>query len=256
MNMVMNNDGSGGLYQGNSLARAVTWQPDLRGRNLIGNVDILVTNPPFGSRIRIEDPTILEQYDLAHIWNYDEADDTYRLRVPRTLMRAQPPEILFIERCVQLLRPGIGQMAIVVPDAILGAPGLAYVREWILQQTEVLASVDLHPDTFQPKNSTQTSILVLRRKSASEIEIEKASGRKRDYEVFLALADHVGHDKRGNETYVRDSEGNEVVETKHERVREIHNGVTVLKNVERRYRLVDDTTLRIAREFRAWLDRR
>jgi type I restriction enzyme M protein len=251
--MVMNNDGSGGLYQGNSLDRPIAWAKELRDRNLMSNVDMVFTNPPFGTRIRVEDPAILDQYDLGHVWDYDDATDTFSMREPRTLTRSQPPEILFVERCVQFLKPGTGLLAIVLPDAILGAPGLAYVREWILQQTRILASIDMHPDTFQPHNSTQTSLLVLQRKTFAQIELEKAASRKQDYNVFLALANHVGHDKRGNTTYVRDEEGNEVVESRGERVREVHEGVTVAREVETHFKVVDDTTQLVAARFRSWL---
>jgi type I restriction enzyme M protein len=54
MNMVMNNDGSGGLFQGNSLASPATWDDGLRGRSLMGTVDLLFTNPPFGSKIPVD----------------------------------------------------------------------------------------------------------------------------------------------------------------------------------------------------------
>lgn len=254
MNMVMNNDGSGGLFQGNSLAPPAVWNRDLRDRNLLGNVDYVFTNPPFGSKLPVDDPSILEQYELGHVWDYDEEADAYGVREPRSLQKSQPPEILFIERCVQFAKPGTGVVCIVLPDAILGAPGLAYVREWILQNTQVLASVDLHPDAFQPKNSTQTSLLVLRRKDFGEIELEKAAGRKRDYQVFMALANHVGHDKRGNTTYVRDEDGNEVVETHNERVREVHEGTSAYREVETSFKVVDDNTEQIAGRFRAWLE--
>jgi type I restriction enzyme M protein len=253
MNMVMNNDGSGGLYQGNALARPVTWNSALRARDLIGNVDLIFTNPPFGSKITVDDPSILEQFDLAHAWDYDETEDTYYIREPRKLQKSQPPEILFIERCVQLLKPGKGRMAIVLPDGILGAPGLAYVREWILQQTRVLASIDLHPDAFQPGNSTQTSMLILQRKRFNEIELEKAAGRKQDYKVFMALANHVGHDKRGNTTFVRDEDGNEIVVTKEERVQEVREGTPIYRTVTTTHKVVDDNTDQIADAFRSWL---
>ncbi len=253
MNMVMNNDGSGGLFQGNSLERTVTWSEALRKRDLIRNVDLIFTNPPFGSKIPVDDPAILEQYDLAHVWDYDEDSDTYSMREPHQLQKSQPPEILFVEQCVRFLRPGTGRVAIVLPDGILGAPGLAYVREWILQQTRVLASIDLHPDTFQPKNATQTSVLVLQRKAFKEIEIEKASGQKNRYEIFMALANHIGHDKRGNTTYVRDEEGNEIVEAKKERVPEVREGVQVVKTVEVKQKVEDDNTEQIAAAFQQWL---
>ena len=252
MNMVMNNDGSGGLYQGNSLERPATWGDQLRQRNLVGNVDRLFTNPPFGMRLPIMEPSILEQYDLAHTWDYDSATDAWAIREPRVLTKSQPPEILFVERCVSFLKPG-GILAIVLPDAILGAPGLGHVREWILQQTRILASIDMHGDTFQPHNSTQTSLLVLQRKSSQQIELEKAANRKNDYDVFLALANHIGHDKRGNRLYLRDSEGNEIIVPRKEQRREVRDGVVVVHEFETRDKVPDDTTLRIAARFREWL---
>ena len=254
MNMVMNNDGSGGLYPANSLETPMRWSEVLRDRELLDTVDLVFTNPPFGSKIPIDDPTILEQYDLAHVWDYDEDEDRYSIREPRQLQKSQPPEILFIERCIQFLNPGTGRMAIILPDGILGAPGLAYVREWIFEQTRVLASIDLHPDTFQPKNSTQTSLLILERKSAREIELERAANRKNDYDVFMALANHIGHDKRGNTTFVRDSEGNEILTTREERVREIDDqGTAVYRTIEVKQKVEDDNTKQIAEAFRDWL---
>ena len=140
-----------------------------------------------------------------------------------------------------------------LPDGILGSPSLGYVREWILQQTRVLASIDLHPDTFQPKNSTQTSILVLERKTFKEIELERAAGRKREYDVFMALANHIGHDKRGNDLYVRDNDGNEVIEQLVDRVRETRDGVETVRVVKSPQRIRDDNTREISRRFRDWL---
>lgn len=252
MNVVMNNDGSGGFYQGNSLEKPITWGEDIRGRDLLGRVDLIFTNPPFGSKIVVDDPSILEQYDLAHVWDYDESADRYHIRQPRQLQKSQPPEILFIERCVRMLKQGVGRMAIVLPDGVLGAPGLAYVREWILEQTRVLASIDLHPDTFQPKNSTQTSVLVLERKKFDEIEFERATGRKNDYNVFMALANHIGHDKRGNTTYVRDEEGHEIVVEVDEDVPELVDGTPVYRTTKAKAKVVDDNTRSIANAFRAW----
>jgi type I restriction enzyme M protein len=252
MNMVMNNDGSGGLYQANSLARPVTWSEDLRNRDLFGDVDLIFTNPPFGSKIPIDDPTILEQYELAHVWDYDKDDDTWEIREPRQLQKSQPPEILFIERCVQFLKPGSGMMSIVLPDGILGAPGLGYVREWILRNTQVVASIDLHPDTFAPKNSTQTSLLVLRRKSAKEIEIERAAGKKATYDVFMALANHIGHDKRGNPIYKRDENGNKTVVKRKESRKQVVQGVVKTVEVEVTLDVEDDDTQQIAASFRQW----
>ena len=251
MNMVMNNDGAGGLYQANSLASPATWESALRDRSILGSVDVIFTNPPFGSKIPVDDPAILEKFDLGHSWSYDEGAD--RWTVTGSIQKSQPPEILFIERCVKFLKPGTGRVAMVLPDGILGSPGLGYVREWILTNTKVLASVDLHPDTFQPNVSVQTSLLVLQRKSEEQIALENAAGWKNDYNVFMAVADHIGHDKRGNRTYVRDKKGNEIVEEVDEEMKEYVDGIPTYKKQKSQRKVTDDNTLQIAQAFRTWL---
>lgn len=251
MNMVMNNDGAGGLFQANSLKSPATWEDGLRNRDLIGKVDIVFTNPPFGSKIPIDDPSILEAYDLGHVWNYDASADRWTMRPE--IQKSQPPEILFIERCVRLVKPGSGRVAMVLPDGILGSPGLGYVRDWILKNTRILASIDLHPDTFQPGVSVQTSLLVLQRKTSEQIALESAAQSISDYKVFMAVANHIGHDKRGNITYVRDRKGNEIVEAVEETVKEYEDGKIILKRQTTQRKVVDDNTLQIASEFRKWL---
>ncbi|HEV8413039.1 MAG TPA: N-6 DNA methylase [Bryobacteraceae bacterium] len=251
MNMVMNNDGAGSLFQANSLEAPPTWEPELADRKLMNRVDLLFTNPPFGSKIPVTEPSILEKYDLGHSWTYDKAAD--RWKKTGAVQKSQPPEILFIERCVKFLKPGTGRLAIVLPDGILGSPGLGYVREWILRNTKILASIDLHPDTFQPDVSIQTSVLVLQRKSEELIAVETAAGTINDYSVFMAVANHVGHDKRGNKTYVRDPKGNEVIEEAEEIVKEWDDGTPTYRKQTSRKKVADDNTLQIAQEFRRWL---
>ena len=251
MNMVMNNDGAGGLFQANSLKVPATWDDDLRARRILGKADLLFTNPPFGSKIPIDEPSILEVYDLGHVWSYDDEADKWTMT--EAVQKSQPPEILFIERCVKFLKPGTGRAAVVLPDGILGSPGLGYVREWILRNTRVLASIDLHPDTFQPHVSVQTSVLILERKTDDEIALESAAGRLNDYEVFMAVANHIGHDKRGNVTYVRDREGNEIVEEVEETLKEYESGKPAYKKQRTRRKVIDDNTLQVAQTFRSWL---
>ena len=113
MNMVMNNDGAGGLFQANSLKAPATWEEELRSRRFMGEVDLLFTNPPFGSKIPIDEPSILEVYDLGHVWAYDAEADTWTRT--KKIHKKQPPEILFIERCIRFLKPGTGRCAEVAP---------------------------------------------------------------------------------------------------------------------------------------------
>lgn len=221
MNMVMNNDGSGNILQTNSLLPPHEWSDefrkklaealgvkttDIRNYSTLGFFDVIVTNPPFGSKIPIKDKAILEQYELAHIWENNDGN----WQMTQRFQTSVPPEILFIERCTQLLVPG-GRMGIVLPDAILGSPGLGYIREWLIKNTKIIASIDLHVDTFQPRNGTQTSVLFLQKKTDDEKRIEQETGQMRDYNIFMSMVEHIGHDKRGNPIFKRDKEGNEIL---------------------------------------------
>lgn len=223
MNMVMNNDGSGNILQTNSLLPPHEWsdefktrladaldikKSEIRNHTTIGFFDVIVTNPPFGSKIPVKDKNILEQYDLAHIWENDKKSGVWKKTA--RLQSSVPPEILFIERCTQFLAPG-GRMGIVLPDSILGAPGLGYIREWLIQNHRIVASIDLHVDTFQPRNGTQTSVLFLQKKTAEQKDTEEKSGIMVDYNIFMAMVEKVGHDKRGNPVFKRDKEGNEIL---------------------------------------------
>jgi len=222
MNMVMNNDGSGNILQANSLLPPHEWRRDfkfqiadalgidsenLRDEKSIALFDIVVTNPPFGSKIPIDDKNILKQFELAHIWTFDAENNEWIMT--DNFQSSVPPEILFVERCTQFLKPG-GRMGIILPDSILGSPGLGYIRTWILKNCKILASFDLHADTFQPHNGTQTSVLILQKKLPNETF--------NDYEIFMAMVEKVGHDKRGNQIFKRDDDGNEILDDKGEKI--------------------------------------
>ena len=249
MNMVMNNDGSGNILQTDSLLVPHDWDADfraplcdalglerdaLRSWRDLALFDVIVTNPPFGSKIPVKG-AVLEQFDLARIWREDKA--TGRWTMTDRLQSSVPPEILFIERCTQFLKEG-GRMGIVLPDSILGSPGLGYVREWILRNHRVVASLDLHADTFQPHNGTQTSVLILRKKTKAERDTEAASGTMKPYSVFMAMVEKVGHDKRGNTLFLRDHDGNEILE-------DAGDG--------RRAKVIDDQTGSVPAFFAKWM---
>ncbi|MEW6304904.1 MAG: N-6 DNA methylase [Verrucomicrobiota bacterium] len=257
MNMVMNNDGEGGLFQANSLANPHTWNPDAAQAVPLGSIDVLFTNPPFGANIVIDDEQILEQYDLAAVWD-QQADGSWLMRRDKSgnkvLQKSQPPEVLFIERCVQFLVPGTGRMAMVIPNGILNNPALGYVRHWMLRHTQILSVVDMARDLFQPKNDTQTSMVVMRRLSADEEKAAETRGL--DYPVFLAVAEKIGHDKRGNQIYRRTADGKEVIVARKELVTEIDkaSGEEVTKETETRDRVVDDELPEVASAYAVWLE--
>ena len=209
MNMIMNNDGRGGLFSIHSLKNPNQWPKEVQQKIQLGSMDFVMANPPFGAKIKIDDSEILEQYDLAHIWS--KAEDG-RWQMEATLRNAMEPEVLFVESCVRLLKPGSGKCGIVLPDSILSNPGYANVRYWILQNCQVLASIDLPVETFLPRTGTQTSVLILRKKGDQEKLMESMSGQMSPYEIFMANVKKVGKDRRGNFIYKKDEKGREIVD--------------------------------------------
>ena len=266
MNMVMNNDGSGNILQNNSLLQPHEWTDDFKTRlsaalqidkktlinkDSIGYFDVIVTNPPFGSKIPIKDHAILSQFDLARIWKQDKK--TGRWTITDKYQSSVSPEILFIERCWQFLKPG-GRMGIVLPDALLGSPGTGYIREWLIKYTKIIASIDLHEDTFQPRNGTQTSVLILQKKKADEILKEEKNGLMADYNIYMAIVDKIGHDKRGNTLFKRDEEGNEILIPEKQNILKLDEISTGEKTaqVESKEKIVDDQTLLVPSIFENW----
>lgn len=168
-----------------------------------GNITKIGANPPFGNNIVRTEQYVLEQYDLAKGKN------------------SQIVEILFIERIIQLLVPGKGRAAIVVPQSILNNPGLEYVRKWLFANTKILAVLELPVETFlisgREGTGTLTAILLLERRTLEEtVQITNNIKEIENYPIFMAEVKKVGYDRRGNTVYLKDSEGQELLEEKEE----------------------------------------
>lgn len=250
MNMIMNNDGRGGLYAENSLKKTSEWNnKEARAAIQLGSMDFVMANPPFGAKIKIDIQEILEQYDLAHGWS-KQGD---RWVMESNVRNAMEPEVLFVERCVKFLKPGTGKLGIVLPDSILSNPGYAYIRFWIMQNCQLLASIDLPVETFLPNTGTQTSVLILRRKSEHEKLAESLSGQIKTYQSFMAIANKVGKDRRGGYIYKRDEHGKEILK------REMYESFaqsTILDFspvVETTGRIVDDDLPKISTLFHQFI---
>jgi type I restriction enzyme M protein len=141
----------------------------------------------------------------------------------------------------------------VIPNGILNNPALGYVRQWILAHTQVLAVVDMARDLFQPKNDTQTSMVLMRRLMPEE---EDLAGRQAlDYPTFFAIAEKIGHDKRGNATYRRWPDGTEVIVARKETETDVDpvTGLQTKREMEIRDRLIDDELPEVARSYLTWL---
>lgn len=184
--MAIMGDGKGGIFCEDSLERPENWGDKTRQKIHMGDFDIVLTNPPFGSKIPVAGEDKLKQYDLAHKWK-NKKDDGWE---KGKLADKEAPQILFIERCLQLLKNG-GRMAIVLPDGIFGNESLGYIRQWLLQRGRIIAIIDIPLETFMPNTSTKTSVLVFQKLRTEDIP--------EDYPVFMCTAESCGHDRRGKE---------------------------------------------------------
>jgi len=252
MNAVMASNSEANLFNINSLEFPKGHLPGLDGAKklaALGTMDVVITNPPFGSQIPITDPNILRDYDLAHIW---ERTDDGGFRNTGRLQGSVAPEVLFIERCVAWLKPR-GRMGIVLPDGILGNPGDEYIRWWILRHTWVLASIDLPVEVFivEANVNILTSLLFLKKKTQQELKAGDL-GSAKDYSVFMAVAEKVGFDRRGNTLYMRKPDGEEVLEDVEEVERIRMNGHFVERRLRRKRKVLDDDLPVIASAYQAF----
>jgi type I restriction enzyme M protein len=250
MNMVMAGDGRGHLYHINSLEFPSGHLEGLeRAKSEIPleSMDVVLTNPPFGSDIPITDDNILKQFELASVWERLENDS---FRRTGKMQGKVAPEVLFIERCINWLKPG-GKLGIVLPDGILGNPGTEYIRWWILRHCWVLASVDIPVEAFivEANVNILTSLLFLKRKTKEEIRSEDLGG-KREYPVFMAVAEKVGVDRRGNTLFKRSPDGEEIVVMR-DTVERIRIGDRVIERpLHRKEKIIDDDLPIIAQKYR------
>lgn len=198
MNLVMHGDGSANVFQADSLYSPGEWDdPEAISKVAYGKFDIVVTNPPFGGKAVIDDPHLLDQYELAR----------FKSREQRSSL---PAEQLFVEGAWKYLKPG-GHMAIVLPDSILNNPGLEFVRQWLTGRARILASVDLPKETFAESGGVPNpSVLIVERLTREEQRLANA-GALDPYDIFMAIPKTAGRNKRGNPIYYKTPEGEEVL---------------------------------------------
>lgn len=247
MNMVMAGDGHANIFHVNSLAypnwehpeeiekinasisRSLSEMKDLDnayGSDARKKFDMVFTNPPFGAKVKVEQE-IASHY---HLSAYSDA-----------------PEVLFIEACYNFLKPG-GKMAIVLPDGILGNPNTLPVREWILDKYKILASVDLAVEAFLPQVGVQASLLFLQKKT--EVERQLAQDSAEDYDVFMAIAEKLGKDRRGNPIYLRDEDGAELLfDTETQYVVNKKDGTSEVKTRREKLKQLDDDLPKITEAY-------
>ena len=171
MNLIMHGDGDGNIYHldGNG---SLGFSDNLNRLVKPNALDIILTNPPFGS-------------DLS-----DKADlSRYQLGKGKSSRRRG---ILFIEQCIRWLKPG-GRLGIIIEDSVLNGASNEDVRRFVLQYCVVEAVISLPDVTFMPYSSSKTSILFLRKKD---------NNREAQPHIFMATVEQIGRKQNGDPLYV------------------------------------------------------
>ena len=255
MNMVMAGDGHANIFNINSLDYPQGSKPDvplvgakvkesIQGGydkdfnfdknytldNAFGKFDMIFTNPPFGSKVEV-DVEIGSRYQLP----------------------SNAPEVLFIEQCYNFLKPG-GKMAIVLPDGILGNPNQLETRKWILKHFKLLASVDLPVEAFLPQVGVQASLLFLQKKTAQE---QLLSYEDDNYDVFMAIVEKVGKDRRGVPIYKKDEDGAELLfEHIKKWISYDEKGNEIIRQRKERVKSIDDDLLDVSQAYKSFKEER
>jgi type I restriction enzyme M protein len=129
------------------------------------HVDVVLTNPPFAGDVK------RAGFELGRLVHRAERD------------------AFFLERCVNLLRPG-GRLAIVLPHGKVGAPAWAPLRRWLVERARVFAVVSLPRETFLPHTSQRTVLVVAKKRAPRE------TPQAREKILFVA-SERAGKDAAG-----------------------------------------------------------
>ena len=200
MNMIMHGDGHGGVHHHDGFL------------NVNGifetRFDIVLTNPPFGANVEPSDKVLESDIEVTaaderrYIREFGEPYIEAQARVkaainrplaslfdlPKSEKSKIKTEILFIERCLDLLKPG-GRMGIVLPEGIYNNPSLAYVRQFVEDRAFLKAVVSLPQETFISSGaSVKASLLFLQKYTDEEKERfgQTCAGAKTEIEAKYA----------------------------------------------------------------------
>lgn len=188
MNMIMHGDGHGGVHHNDGL---------LNINGIFENrFDVILTNPPFGSRIekslkiteadKFTDDEKIKKYKNRYGKAYENALNQVNDNIGEKMLDlfdvgklSSLTEVLFIERCLRLLKPG-GRMGIVLPEGVLNNTNLQKVRDYVESKAKILLITSIPQDVFMASGATVKPSLLFFKKFTEEeekqyIKIENAA---------------------------------------------------------------------------------
>lgn len=180
------------VFEGGTGSEIVCANALIEDEKLNNSFDIVLTNPPFGNKGKVEDQKILKSYLLARKWNKTATNEW---EVSKTVLAGQSPDVLFIEKSIKLLRAG-GRMAIVLPDGLLQNISNGHIRYWLRSQAKILGVISIPQEAFVPYGTgIKTSLLVVQKLPANNDS------------CFMAQIKKMGYDVKGQTLYKRNESG-------------------------------------------------
>lgn len=224
MNMIMHGDGHGGVHHHDGFLNV--------NGIFEGRFDIILTNPPFGANVEPSDkvlevdiavnPEIERRYEREYGNLYREAQDRVKAALnrpiaslfdlPKSDKAKIKTEILFIERCLDLLKPG-GRLGIVLPEGIFNNPSLAYVREFTEDRAFLQAVVSLPQETFVSSGANvKCSLLFLQKFTEEEQQRFDDTYTTAKAEIEAKYADEINTEKERLEAAIQKAKEDKDIE--------------------------------------------
>lgn len=151
--------------------------------------DIVLTNPPFGKNIVSTTKEIQKTFDLGHDWKFDSENEVYEKH--NKLQLNVSPQVLFVEKCINLLKEG-GRLGMVVPESLITSKSYSYVVDYMRKRGDFEVVLGMPEDFFKTsgKGGTHTKACLI-------LFTKKTVKRDDSKKIFMAEAKWCGHDSRG-----------------------------------------------------------
>jgi type I restriction enzyme M protein len=239
MNMIMHGDGHGGVHHHDGFLNV--------NGIFEGRFDIILTNPPFGANVEPSDKILEEQMTLpeeiereyvrAYGNAYKEALARVRaakdkpiaslFQLPKarsnSVLGKIKTELLFIERCLDLLKPG-GRMGIVLPESVFNNPSLAYVREFCERRAFIRAVVSLPQDTFVSSGASVKASLLFMQKFTREVQADfNAKMTEAERETHAKYAPKIAKRIQGLQSAIEEAKQNRDPDRRKALQKELHD---------------------------------
>ena len=194
MNMIMHGDGHGGVHHHDGL---------LNVNGIFENrFDVILTNPPFGSRVekslkiteadKFTDEVKIKYYTKRYGEEYTKALEQVNGNIGESVLSLYDSgklsgltEVLFIERCLRLLKPG-GRLGIVLPEGVLNTTQLQSVRELFEGLAKIILITSIPQDVFMASGATVKPSLMFFKKFTAEEVAQYEQAKTKAYEQVTA----------------------------------------------------------------------